>query len=101
MVGSNFGYWTLGSGRTALKPRIVINKVLSTHKAKVSDEMLAYLLYHELLHEVFPTRGHDQGFRNYEAKWPDAVRLDALFDTLNEQYDLRPESYGSGSSQSP
>lgn len=93
-IGSMLGYWTLRThGRAKGTAEIRINALLNTTKANVSDDMLRYLVYHELLHHVLSTRGHDVGFRNYEAKWPDAAALDAAFDTLHERCDTNPASY--------
>ena len=55
--------------------------------------MLGYLLYHELLHHILPSQGHDAEFRELEAHWPDAIDWDLRFDTLHEHWDTRPESY--------
>lgn len=93
-IGTRWGYWTLrtyGKGRG--KASIRINRLLATKTSIVSDEMLGYLVYHELLHHVLSTRGHDVGFRNYEAKWPNAARRDAAYDTLHERYATDPKLY--------
>lgn len=93
-IGSMWGYWTLRThGKAKGSTQIRINRLLSTTRTNVTDEMLQYLVYHELLHHVLSTRGHDVGFRNYESKWPDAARLDAEFDTLAERFDTDPASY--------
>lgn len=93
-VSSTWGHWSLrmaGKGRG--KAMIRINRVLRTRPKHVPDEMLAYLVFHEILHHLLPGQGHDAEFREMEARWPDADRWDREFDTLHERWDLRPESY--------
>ena len=93
-VQALWGYWTLWAhGKRKGQVQIRINQLLATKTSIVSDEMLGYLVYHELLHHVLSTRGHDVGFRNYEAKWPNAAKHDAAFDTLREQYTTDPKRY--------
>ncbi len=94
VVTSTWGHWSLklagkGRGRAVIR----VNRVLRTRPKHVSDEMLAYLVYHELLHHLLAGQGHDAEFRDLEARWPDAEHLDFLFDTLHEHWDLRPQRY--------
>lgn len=94
VVTSTWGHWSLrhagrGKGRSSIR----INRLLRAPKKHVSDEMLGYLIYHELLHHLLPGQSHDTQFRDLEALWPDAERWDLEFDTLHERYDTRPESY--------
>lgn len=65
----------------ATEPRgeqdIRVNRILQATVAAVSEEMLAYLVYHEFLHHLCPAQGLDADFREHEARWPDAGQLDA------------------------
>lgn len=70
---------------------IKVSRLLQAPAAVVSDEALAYLVFHELLHHVLPGQGHDAEFRRLEGLWPEADRLDAELDTLAERYDLNPK----------
>ncbi len=65
--------------------------MLRAPEANISDELLAYLLYHELLHHVLPGQGHDAQFREFEAKWPEAQDLNLVLDTLHEKWDMRTD----------
>jgi hypothetical protein len=92
--GSLFGSWAPVRGRSSPGAgRIRINRVFATTEAAVSDEMLKYLIYHELLHHILPTNGHDQFFRSLEERWPDAAEHDLRYDTLHERWDMRPDAY--------
>ena len=91
---SHLAYWGISTtGRNRGQRRIRVNCVYRTKSSIVSDEMLEYLLWHELLHDVLPGRGHDAEFRELEARFENAVELDAEWDTLGERYDLDPERY--------
>ena len=65
---------------------IRVHAALRTPKSQVSDRMLAYLVFHEMLHDLLPGQGHDAEFRRLESRWPDANALDVEFDTLHERY---------------
>lgn len=80
-----------GSGRGS--GRIRINPIFNTTDKCVPDEMLDYLVYHELLHHLLPGRGHDQFFWKLEQKWCDSTRLDTAWDTLGERWDTSAERY--------
>jgi superfamily II DNA or RNA helicase len=75
-------------GQRRGEPEIRINRQLQAHRTQVSDELLRYLIWHELCHHVLPGRGHDAEFRRLEAMWPEAGRLDHELDTLHERFDL-------------
>ena len=94
VVSSTFAHWSIRlQGRNAGKQVIRVNSLLRTTPKVVSDDMLAYLLWHELLHHLLPGQGHDSEFRELEARWPDAVTLDAEFHTFHERWETRPERY--------
>ena len=96
VVSSTWGHWSLSlSKRNAGRQIIRINRLLRTRRSIVSDEMLCYLVYHELLHHLLPGQGHDAEFRTLEASWPNAADLDREYDTFHERWDTRPESYNS------
>jgi len=71
-------------------PVIVINRSLSVASKHVPDELLSYLLWHELLHHVLPGHGHDAEFRDLEGRWPRALDLDRDLDTLHERIPASP-----------
>lgn len=73
-------HWRLNGG----DPVITVSVSLQVSPKHVSDELLRYLLWHELLHHVLPGHGHDAQFRHLEARWPDALDLDRQLDTLGE-----------------
>ncbi len=93
---STFAYWTPRiSGRGRGRPQVFVNRQLQAPASQVSDELLAFLLWHELCHHLLPAHGHDAEFRRLEAMWTDFARLDHTLDTLGERFDLtwgRPES---------
>jgi hypothetical protein len=81
-------YWTLHRKG----PHIVVSSALQVSTRYVSDEVLRYLLWHELLHHVLPGHGHDAEFRLLEARWPHALDLDRDLDTLHEGHGSKPRS---------
>lgn len=75
---STLGTWTLQlTHRGRGTPKIRINRLLRTSKQVLPDERLAYLIYHELLHQMLPGHGHDAEFRRLEVLWPGAAAHDA------------------------
>lgn len=88
-VRGTWAYWSVRlQGRSRGKPVIRVSSALQAPRTQVSDELLEYLLWHELLHHVLPGRGHDAEFRRLESEWPDFARLDHELDTLHERFDL-------------
>ena len=88
-VGSTWAHWSLKTtGKAKGRVEIRVNRRLQAPRSQVSEELLEYLIFHELLHDLLPGRGHDAEFRRLEAMWPDADRLDFVFDTLHEQFSL-------------
>jgi hypothetical protein len=92
---STFGMWTLELRRRNRRGEraIRINRVLLAPPEVISDALLEFLIWHELLHHLLPGQGHDAQFRHLESLWPDAPALDHELDTLHERFDLRPERY--------
>lgn len=72
-------------GRQAGQPIIRVNKALQVDPEQVPDELIEYLLWHEICHHLRPAHGHDPEFRRLEHLWPDAVTLDHELDTLPER----------------
>jgi superfamily II DNA or RNA helicase len=89
-IASAWAHWSLKtSGRSAGRPVIRVNRLLQAPRTQVGDDVLEYLVFHEMLHDLLPGRGHDAEFRRLEALWPDGARLDRELDTLHEQFELR------------
>jgi hypothetical protein len=86
----SWAYWSLPvTGKSKGQPVIRINRALQAPTTQVSDDMLMYLLYHEMLHHLLPGQGHDAEFRRLEALWPNADELDRKFDTLHERFETK------------
>ncbi|NQW73576.1 MAG: DEAD/DEAH box helicase family protein [Actinobacteria bacterium] len=86
---SAWAYWSMKtSGKSAGRPVIRVNSILGAPRTQVSDEVLSYLIFHEMLHDLLPGQGHDAEFRRLEAIWPESPRLDLTLDTLHEQFDM-------------
>ncbi len=90
-VGSYFGvYVRRRTGRNPGPYVIRINRVLSTTRQAVPDEMLEYVIYHEVLHHLLPMNGHDSVFVSHEAVWPGAAQWDRDLDMLSQRYESSP-----------
>jgi superfamily II DNA or RNA helicase len=82
-----YGYWTIAThGRNRGRRRIIVSSLYRTEPKVVSDEMLRYLLWHELLHDLLPGQQHDAQFREMEYRWPGALELDAEWAGLHDRY---------------
>ncbi len=91
---TNFAFWTIKlSGKSRGVQRIRVNRLLRTTRKAVPDDVLAYLIYHELLHHLLPGQNHDAEFRELEARWPNSAEHDAFFDSLHDHWDMRAEQY--------
>jgi superfamily II DNA or RNA helicase len=75
-------------GRARGKPVIRVNCALQGPTTQISDELLEYLLWHELIHHVLPGRGHDAEFRRLESLWPDFAKLDHELDSIEDRFDF-------------
>jgi hypothetical protein len=78
-------------GKNRGRRRIIVSRLYRTGPKMVSDEMLRYLLWHELLHDLLPGQQHDAQFREMEYRWPDALELDAEWASLHDRF-LFPRS---------
>ena len=88
---SYLGMWRLGD--TPSEHRIVINVLLQTEESIVSEELLGFLLWHEVVHSVTPGQGHDAEFEYLETLWPDAVTLNTDLDALLHEWSADPADY--------
>jgi superfamily II DNA or RNA helicase len=80
----SWAYWTPRiRGRSKGRTYINVNCVLRAPASQVPDELLEFLLWHELCHDLTPNQGHDAEFRRLEAIWPDAQRYDHALDDIN------------------
>ncbi len=90
----SFAHWSRKqTGKGAGRETIRVNRLLQAPKRQVGEEILEFLVYHELLHHLLPGNGHDSYFRELEARWPGYENCNRFLDTLHEQFDTRPESY--------
>jgi len=88
-ITSSWAYWSWRrTTRARDKPVIRVNRALQALHRQVSDELLVYLVWHELCHHLLPGRGHDAEFRRLEALWPDHLVLDNELDTLHERFKI-------------
>jgi len=88
-IKNAWAYWSLPTtGKSKGKPIIRVNKALQAPATQVGDDVLMYLLYHEMLHHLLPGQGHDAEFRRLEALWPNADELDRRLDTLHEEFEI-------------
>ena len=93
-----WAYWTIKNTGQLRGTRVIrVNRALRAPKSQVSDELLAYLVFHEMLHDLLPGQGHDAEFRRLESRWPDAEALDIELDTLRERYQMPAATAASGS----
>ncbi len=69
-------------------PVIRVDLMLQAPAGQIPDEVLQFLLWHELCHHVHPSHGHDAEFYRLLALWPDFTRLDHALDSLEEHFDL-------------
>ncbi len=88
---SYLGLWRLGD--TPSDHHIWINVLLRTDEAIVSEELLGFLLWHEVVHSVTPGQGHDAEFEYLELQWPDAVALNGDLDALLRDWSADPADY--------
>lgn len=92
-VKSTFAYWAPRiSGKGKGSPFIRVSRCLKAPATQISDDLLRFLLWHELCHHLMPVRGHDAEFRRLESMWPNFARLDAELDTLHERFDIWHET---------
>src|SRR5450759_5154833 len=88
-VTTTWAHWSLTtSGKGAGNRSIRVNRALQVSPKHVADEVLTYLVFHELLHDVLAGQGHDSEFRRLEALWPDCDQLDISLDTMGESLQL-------------
>jgi superfamily II DNA or RNA helicase len=80
-LATSYAHWSIRRAG----PTVTVNTALQVSKRHVSDELLRYLLWHELLHHVLPGHGHDAEFRMLESRWHGALDLDRELDTLHER----------------
>ena len=88
---SYLGLWRLGD--TPSEHHITINVLLRTEESIVSEEVLGFLLWHELIHSVTPGQGHDAEFEYLETLWPDAVTRNTDLDALLHEWSADPADY--------
>jgi hypothetical protein len=94
VVSTWYAKWTLQRrGATKGTEHLFVNLVLSTREKFVSDDVLRYLIYHEMLHHLLPLHGHDRTFRQLESRWTNAVALDAQLEALQDDWELGAARY--------
>jgi hypothetical protein len=84
-----FAHWAPRlSGRRRGEPKIWVSSMLRVDPSQVPDDVLEYLIWHEVVHHLLPGQGHDAEFRRLEAMWPESAEHDYFLDTLGDRYDL-------------
>ena len=76
--------------------RIRINCLLCCRE--VTDEVLEFLVWHELLHHVLLSQGHDPQFTTLELKWRsdsgrEGAQINSDLATLDEHYQIDASAY--------
>lgn len=88
------------SGKAKGTPVIRVNQTLQAPASQVPDDLLQFLLWHELCHHILPSQGHNAEFYRLLYMWPESSRLDHELHSLPERLDLgldatvQPESTG-------
>lgn len=67
--------------------RIKINCILNSKD--VPREVVKYIIYHELLHHLYPQNGHDKEFRTEEHKYPDFTEHEHFLDFTFPKFQLK------------
>lgn len=80
-VRSFWAHWKLC--KTPGKHRIRVNRRLKTTTELVPDDVLKLLLWHELIHSVTISHGHDLTFTALEEMWPAFLDTNARLDDLD------------------
>jgi hypothetical protein len=83
---SYFANWRrLKSG----EPDVIrVNQLLQRPESEVSNEILAALLWHEVVHSMTPGHGHDEVFERLEDRWPSVAELNAQLELIGEPDEL-------------
>lgn len=88
-VQSTYAVWVPRiSGKSKGTPVIRVNLALQAPTSQVPDNLLKYLLWHELCHHILPGHSHDAEFHRLLVMWPGFVGLDFQLDSLTERFDL-------------
>lgn len=72
---------------------ITVNLFLAAPPEDVPDDVLAFLLWHELLHGILRGQAHDAEFYELESRWPTALECDATLDHLEEVWSMDKAKY--------
>ncbi len=92
-VYGSLAYWVTRRMTTGVRvTEILVSSLLQAPKSQVSDELLEFLIWHELCHHILPGHGHDREFRRIEHLWPDTALRDFELDELSEAFELRRPS---------
>ena len=65
---------------------IRVNRALQTTEELVSNEMLKLLLWHELVHSVTISHGHDTTFATLQDQWPGFLETNARLNSLGLEF---------------
>jgi predicted SprT family Zn-dependent metalloprotease len=68
--------------------KIKINKILNSPNIENCEEVLRFIVYHEMLHFSL-TRFHNKVFREQENKFPNAVDLNSILDRIGIEFDIK------------
>lgn len=89
VVKSTFGVHRLS--HVTGQQKIIINRLLCTEA--VSDALLDFLCWHELLHHVLLNQQHDAQFKSLEQRWDHAEQRDGELATFHERWETDPAAY--------
>jgi len=88
-VRSTYALWVPRiSGKSKGTPVIRVNRVLQAPASQVSDDVLQFLLWHELCHHILPGQGHNAEFYRLLTMWRGFLRLDHELHSLHERLNL-------------
>jgi superfamily II DNA or RNA helicase len=65
--------------------RIIVNELLRRPQSEVGDDIIAALLWHEVVHAMTPGHGHDEVFEQLEDRWHGVDELNAELVLLDDR----------------
>jgi len=84
IIATYFGIAYPGKGDNKIK----INRILNSPDIEGNEELLRFVIYHEMLHFSVSFR-HNKAFREVEDKFPNRLELDARLDRMYVDYEIK------------